>query len=64
MQVYGMLGVARSSFQLRKWVQRLVSAPIERFTELGPPKFAMVVPATVDASLGHHGTAGRLPVVR
>ncbi len=60
MQVYGMLGVARSAVQLRRWVERLISAPIERFTELSPPKFAMVAPATVDASLAYHSC--RLPL--
>jgi radical SAM superfamily enzyme YgiQ (UPF0313 family) len=63
MQVYGMFGIAKSAVQLRKWLQRLIVAPIERFTELAPPKFAMVVPEAVDTNLVHYGAGSRIPVL-
>jgi hypothetical protein len=63
LQFYGMFGLAKSAVQLRKWVQHLIAGPIERFTELGPPKFRMVVPETVDTRLAHYGAGTRLPVL-
>ena len=63
MQFYGMFGLAKSVVQLRKWLKRLIAGPIERFTELRPPKFPMVVPEAVDTSLVHYGAGTRLPVL-
>jgi hypothetical protein len=63
MQVYGMFGLAKSAVHLRKWVQRLITTPIERFTELTPPKFAMVVPEAVDTDLVHYGAGSRLSML-
>lgn len=62
-QIYGMVGLAKSVYQMRDWLRRLVSGPIERFMELPRPKFQMVVPETVDTRLVHYGTGIRLPVL-
>ena len=50
-QVYGMIGLAKSIYQIRDWLVRLVSGPIERFSELPPPKFPMVFPEKVSSGL-------------
>ncbi len=62
-QLYGMMGVFKSVYQLRDWLKRLLSGPIERFTEFPLPKFRMVVPDRVDASLAHYGAGIHLPVL-
>jgi len=54
-QWYGMVGTAKSMYRLRGWFRRLVSGPIERFQELGPPKFRMVAPQGVEPELVHYG---------
>lgn len=61
MQFYGMVGVARSVYNVRGWLRRLVSGPVERLQELPRPKFRMVVPAGVAAHLAHYGLAGSPP---
>lgn len=62
-QMYGMVGVVKSVYQFRDWLRRLVSGPIERFSELPPPKFRMVFPEKVKAGLACLGQQGRLPVL-
>ena len=63
LQFYGMFGLAKSVVQLRNWLHRLIAGPIERFTELAPPKFRMVVPDRVDTELAHYGIGTRSPVL-
>jgi hypothetical protein len=63
LQLYGMVGVAKSIYNIRGWLRRLVTQQIERFSELPPPKFPMVVPEHVSTSLAHYGAAVQLPVV-
>jgi hypothetical protein len=62
-QLFGMLGLAKSVYQVRHWMGRLLSGPIERFTEAPSPKFPMVVPGHVDLNLAHYGEGIRLPVL-
>jgi len=63
LQMYGMFGLAKSVYQLRDWLKRLMAGPIERFHELPKPKFRMVVPAGVEARLAHYGLATELPLL-
>jgi hypothetical protein len=63
LQLYGMVGVAKSVYQVRDWLRRLWHEQIERFSELPPPKFRMVVPEHVSTSLAHYGAAVHLPVL-
>jgi hypothetical protein len=58
-----MFGLAKSVVQVRKWLQRLIAGPIERFSELAPPKFRMIVLEPVDLSLAHYGAGARSPVL-
>jgi hypothetical protein len=58
MQVYGMLGLAKSIFRARDWFRRLVSGPIEKCSELPVPKFRMVGPGQVDPALVYTGQGG------
>jgi hypothetical protein len=44
-QVLGMMGVARSLYQVRDWLRRMLTGPIERFSEPPTPKFPMIAPA-------------------
>jgi hypothetical protein len=46
LQVYGMVGLAKSVYNFRDWLRRLVSSPIERFDEPPQPKFRMVMPGS------------------
>jgi radical SAM superfamily enzyme YgiQ (UPF0313 family) len=62
-QTYGMIGFSRSVYQLRDWLWRLVSGPIERFHEAPTPKFRMVFPKHLDAELVYFGDQQRLPVL-
>jgi hypothetical protein len=62
-QIYGMVGVTKSIYQVRDFLRRLWKGPIERFGELPPPKFAMVVPDRVNANLAHYGAAVHVPVL-
>ena len=62
LQLYGMVGIAKSIWQLRGWLGRLVRGPIERFAEPAPPKFRMVAPAGVDSHLVHCGHGVEVPV--
>ena len=50
-QVYGMWGTAKSTYQIRNWLRRLVTGQVERFSELPTPKFPMVSPESVDRAL-------------
>ena len=50
-QMLGMLGLAKSVYQVRDWLRRLVSGPIEHFAEAPVPKFRMVVPGQADLGL-------------
>jgi len=50
-QVFGMMGLAKSVYQVRDWLRRLVSGPIERFAEMPLPKFRMVFPGQGDLGL-------------
>ena len=63
LQIYGMVGVAKSAYQVRDWLRRLVTGPVERFSELPPPKFRMVVPDCVDPDLVYYGERAGLPVL-
>jgi len=58
-QVYGMIGLARSVYQARDWLKRLLTGPIERFTEAPTPRFSMIAPSRVDSALIHYNR-GRL----
>ena len=62
-QVFGMLGLAKSLYQVRDWLWRLISGPIERVTEVPTPKFRMIVPSHVDLNLVHYGEGARLPAL-
>jgi len=62
-QLYGMVGLTRSAWQLRDWVRRLISGPIEKLAELPKPKFRMVVPDKIDLGLAHYNEGMRLPVL-
>ncbi len=50
-QMYGMWGLVKSMYLSRDWFRRLVTGPIERFSDLPRIKFRMMVPEGVDASL-------------
>jgi hypothetical protein len=63
LQLYGMWGTAKSIYQIRDWLWRLMSGPIERFHELPPPKFRLVVPDCVDRSLARLSNGAALPVL-
>jgi len=43
-QLLGMVGLARSIYQSRDWLKRLISGPIERATELPRSRFPMLAP--------------------
>jgi hypothetical protein len=43
-QLLGMVGVAKSVYQSRDWLKRLISGPIERVADLPQLKFCMVEP--------------------
>jgi len=53
-QVYGMVGLAKSVYQVRDWLKRLFTGPIERFTEAPMPKFPMIAPCQVNTALIHY----------
>lgn len=63
LQLYGMWGLAKSTYQLRDWLWGLVSGPIERFSEFKTPKFPMVVPRCVEQKLAQYHLGKSLPVV-
>ena len=46
-QVLGMLGVARSLYEARDWIRRLIAEPVERFSEPPAPKYPMVGPGEI-----------------
>ncbi len=54
LQLYGMWGLAKSTYQIRDWLWGLISGPIEHFSEFTPPKFPMVVPRCVETRLAQH----------
>ena len=62
-QLFGMLGLAKSVYQVRDWLWRLFSGPLERFSAAPTPKYRMVVPGHVDLGLVHYGEGIRLPVL-
>ena len=63
-QLYGMWGVTKSIVRAGDWLCRLSDGDIERFAELPPSKFPMVVPEHVSAELAHYGAAVQLPVLQ
>ena len=50
-QFLGMVGLAKSVYQLRVWLARLIVGPIERLAELPPTKFPIVAPNGVSHEL-------------
>jgi len=62
-QVYGMVGLTKSIYEFRSWLWRLLTGPIERFSEPPAPKFRMVGPAQVDPSLILNPDAVELPLL-
>jgi len=50
-QLLGMFGVARSIYESREWLVRLMAGPIERLAELPRPRFPMVAPNGVSPEL-------------
>ena len=62
-QILGVIGVTKSVYRMRAWLRRLWGGPIERYEELPPPKFPMVVPDDIDAKLAHYSTAEHLSVL-
>ena len=63
MQVYGMLGLAKSVYQARDWFGRLITGPIERSCELPRPKFRMIAPKQVDPGLVFGGQGAEHPML-
>lgn len=51
LQLYGMVGVAKSAWNLRGWFRRLISGSVERLNEIPRPKFPMIAPQGVDQML-------------
>ena len=54
-QLLGMVGLARSIYQSRNWLRRLIAGPIERLAELPRPRFPMVAPNGLSPELIHGG---------
>ena len=54
-QLLGMVGLAKSTYQLRGWLKRLISGPIEKPAELPRSRFPMVVPNGLSPELIHRG---------
>lgn len=50
-QLLGMVGLAKSIYQSRSWLARLVSGPIEKLAELPRSRFPMVPPTGVSPEL-------------
>ncbi len=48
-QLLGMVGVAKSIYQSREWLTRLISGPIERLAELPRARFPMIGPGGVSS---------------
>jgi len=63
LQLYGMVGLIKSVYHIRDWLKRMVTGPLERFNELPPPKFPMVVPGNVSTNLAHYGAAVQMPAM-
>ena len=55
-QLLGMVGLAKSIYQSREWLSRLISGPIERLAELPGSRFPMVAPSGVSPELIQGGT--------
>ncbi|MGA2069493.1 MAG: hypothetical protein ABSG86_31365 [Thermoguttaceae bacterium] len=54
-QLLGMVGLAKSIYQSRAWLARLISGPIEKLAELPQSRFRMVAPQGVEICLTHEG---------
>ena len=48
-QLLGMVGLAKSIYQSREWLTRLISGPIERLAELPRARFPMIGPGGVSS---------------
>ena len=55
-----MVGLAKSIYQLRGWLKRLIAGPIEKSAELPRSRFRMVVPQGVEICQTHDTTAARV----
>ncbi|MGA2068415.1 MAG: radical SAM protein [Thermoguttaceae bacterium] len=59
-QLLGMAGLAKSIYQSRGWLKRLIAGPIEKSAELPRSRFRMVTPQGVEISLTHDTAAARV----
>ena len=50
-QVLGMVGLAKSIYDSRDWLKRLISGPVEKFAELPRSRFPMMAPNGVSSEL-------------
>jgi len=50
-QMLGMIGLVKSLYQLREWLARLISGPIEKLAGLPRSRFPMVAPSGVSPAL-------------
>ena len=54
-QLLGMIGLAKSIYQSRGWLKRLIAGPIEKSAELPRSRFRMVAPQGTEICLTHEG---------
>ena len=54
-QLLGMVGLAKSIYQSRGWLKRLIAGPIEKSAELPRSRFRMVAPQGMEICLTHEG---------
>jgi hypothetical protein len=52
-QLLGMVGLAKSVYQSRGWIARLISGPIEKGVEVPRPRFPMITPKGAMHDLGY-----------
>ena len=50
-----MVGLAKSIYQSRGWLKRLIAGPIEKSAELPRSRFRMVAPQGMEICLTHEG---------
>ena len=46
-----MVGLAKSIYDSRDWLKRLISGPVEKFAELPRSRFPMIAPNGVSSEL-------------
>ena len=54
-QLLGMVGLAKSIYQLRGWLKRLIAGPIEKSAALPRSRFRMVAPQGMEICLPNEG---------